>query len=60
MNEKNCCITNGGKTTKNEWENDDSDLLQALYIVYKNISTNLFHTYLLTSLSKAKSFLLKV
>ena len=54
MNEKNCCITNSGKTTKNEWEN------QALYTVYKTISTNLFHTYLLTCLSKAKSFLLKV
>ena len=41
MNEV-CCITNKGKTAKNEWGNDDSDLLRALYIVYKKIRTILF------------------
>ena len=30
MNEKICCITNKGETAKNEWQNDDSDFLQAL------------------------------
>ena len=29
MNEEIHCITNGGKTAKNEWENDYSDFLQA-------------------------------
>ena len=29
MNEEIRCITNEGKTAKNEWENDDSD---AVYI----------------------------
>ena len=32
MNEEIRCITNEGKTAKNEWEND-SDFLPALYIV---------------------------
>ena len=35
MNEEICCITNKGKMTKNDWENDDSDLPQALYSVFK-------------------------
>ena len=30
MNEETHCIINEGKTTKNEWENDDSDFLRAL------------------------------
>ena len=42
MNEEICCITNEGKTAKNEWENDDSDFLRALYSVYKKIRTILF------------------
>ena len=42
MNEEICCITNEGKTAKNEWENDDSDLLRALYSVYKTIRAILF------------------
>ena len=25
MSEEICCITNKGKTVKDEWENDDSD-----------------------------------
>ena len=32
MNEEIRCITNEGKTAKNEWEND-SDFLPALYFV---------------------------
>ena len=36
MNEEICCITNNGKTAKNEWEND-SKFLPALYIVYKKL-----------------------
>ena len=42
MNEEICCITNEGKTAMNEWENDDSDFLQALYSVYKKIKDNYF------------------
>ena len=37
MNEEICCITNKGKTAKNEWENDGCDFLQALYCVYKKL-----------------------
>ena len=33
MNEEICCITNEGKTAKNEWENDDSNFFK-LYTVY--------------------------
>ena len=33
MNEEIRCITNEGKTAKNEWGNVDSDYLQ-LYTVY--------------------------
>ena len=32
MNEEICCITNEGKTAKNEWEKE-SDFLPALYSV---------------------------
>ena len=46
MNEEILCITNGGKTTRNEWENDDSDFLQALYSVYKILGQFFFHTLL--------------
>ena len=35
MNEEIHCITNEGETTRNEWENDESDFLWALYSVYK-------------------------
>ena len=34
MNEEICCLTNEGKTAMNEWENDDSNVLQALYSAY--------------------------
>ena len=46
MNEKICCISNEGKTAKNEWENDDSNFLRALYSVYKKIRTIFFLTFL--------------
>ena len=42
MNEEIRCITNEKKMAKNEWENDDSDFLRALYSVYKKIRTILF------------------
>ena len=45
MNEEICCITNEEKTTRNEWENDDSNFLQALYSVYKKIRTIFFHIF---------------
>ena len=44
MNEEICCITNDGEMARSEWENDDSDFLQALYSVYKKIRTTFFHT----------------
>ena len=37
MNEEIHCIINEGKTAKNEWENDDSNFLRALYSVYKKL-----------------------
>ena len=46
MNEEIRCITNEGKTAKNEWENDDSDFLPALYIAYKKLGQFFFHTLL--------------
>ena len=44
---------------KNEWENVDSDFLQALYSICKKLGQLLFHTYLLTCLKKDTSVLLK-
>ena len=37
MNEEICSITSkeNGKTAENEWGNDDSDILQALYSICK-------------------------
>ena len=46
MNEEIRCITNEEKTARNEWENDDSDFLPALYSVFKKIRTIFFHTLL--------------
>ena len=43
MNEEICCINKEGKTAKNKWENDDSDFLPALYIVYKKLGLFLTH-----------------
>ena len=40
MNEEICWITNEGKTTKNEWENDHSNFFK-LYTVYiKNLDNS--------------------
>ena len=46
MNEEIRCIINEGKTVRNEWENDDSNFLPALYSVYKKIRKFFFHTLL--------------
>ena len=35
MNKEIRCITNKGKTAKNEWENDESDFLKALHSLNK-------------------------
>ena len=48
-------MTNEEKTAKNEWENDDSDFLRALYGVYKKIRTIFFHTLPATYLNKDTS-----
>ena len=37
MNEEICCITNEGKTARNERENGDSNFLWALYSVYEKL-----------------------
>ena len=60
MNKEIHCINNKKKTTKNKWEDDDSDFLQALYSVCKKIRTILFPQYSLTYLKKNKSVLFKV
>ena len=59
MNEEINCIKNEGQTAKNEWKNDNSDFLWALYGAYKNFGKFFFHTYLLTCLRKDTSVLLK-
>ena len=46
MNEEIHCITNKGKTAKNEWENDDPDFLLALYSVNKKLGQFFFRTLL--------------
>ena len=51
MNEEICCITNEGKTAKDEWENDYSDFLRALYSVYKKLGQFFSHTSLAIHLS---------
>ena len=58
MNEEIRCITNKGKTAKNEWENDDSNFLRVLYNVSKKSWQFLFQTYSLTCLDKDASVLL--
>ena len=51
MNEEIRCITNEGKTAtneaRNEWENNNSDFLQALYSVYKKLGQFFSILYLL-------------
>ena len=39
-------LPNEAKTVRSEWENDDSNFLQALYCLYKKIRTIIFHTLL--------------
>ena len=51
MNEEICCITNKGKTAKNELANVDSDFLQALYNLYRKLRT-IFFPYLLICLNR--------
>ena len=46
MNEEIHCITNEGKTAKNEWENDESSFLLALYSAYKKLGQFFFNTLL--------------
>ena len=46
--------------TKTEWENDDFDVLRALYSVYKKLGQFVLHTYSLTCLNEDASVLLKV
>ena len=60
MNEKIRCITNKEKTSKNEWESDDSNFLRALHNVYKKLGLFFFHIYSLTCLNKDTSVVLKV
>ena len=45
------------KQTKNECENNDSNFLRILQIVYKKLGQFFFHTYSLTSLKKDTSVL---
>ena len=45
MNEEIRCITNEGKMTRNEWENDDSDFFRTLYSVYKKLVQSFFLFY---------------
>ena len=52
MNVEIRCITNKGKTAKNEWENDDSDFLRSLYIVYKKKLGRFCFPYLFCNLFK--------
>ena len=56
MNGEICHITNKGKATKNEWENDDSDFLWSLCCVNKKIGQFFFHIYLLTCLTYLHQF----
>ena len=56
MNYEIRCITNKRKTTKNEWETDDSEIFRALYSVYKKIRTILFQYLLVNFLIKHGCF----
>ena len=53
MNEEIPCITNKGKTVKNEWEKDDSDFLLALYSVSKKLGHFFFHNLLTNSFKRS-------
>ena len=60
MNEEIHCITNEAKIAKNEWENNDSDFLPALYSACKKLGQFFPHTYSLTDLKKDTLTPLKV
>ena len=45
MNEETCCITNKGKTAKNEWKNDDLTFFQ-LWTVAHKLGQFFFHALL--------------
>ena len=45
MNEE-ICITNNGKMAKYEWDNLNSDFLQALHSIYKKLGQFVFQTLL--------------
>ena len=52
MNEEICCITNKGKTAKDEWETDYSSTFFELYTVYiKKLGQFFSHTLLAIHLS---------
>ena len=55
-----CCITNKGKTAKNEWENDTLALFDLYTMYIKNLRQYFFCIYLLTCLNKDVSIVLKV
>ena len=57
MNEEIRCITNEGKTTQNEWENNISNFLPALYIAYQGNSFSIL--YPLTCLNKDTTVMLQ-
>ena len=42
MNEEIHCITNGGKTAKNEWEIEDSDFLHKIRIAIHRMSNVIY------------------
>ena len=60
MDEEIYCITNEGKTAKNEWENYESDSFRALCSVYNKLEQFFFHTFSLTESKKDTSVLLKI
>ena len=60
MNEEICCITNERKTAKDEWEDDYSDFLQALYSVYKKLEQFFSNTLLAKHLSVGSQIFWKV
>ena len=55
MNEEIHCISNEGKKARNEYENDDSDFLRALYSVYKKLGQFFSILYSLYASFRCKS-----
>ena len=58
MNEEIHCLSNEGKKARNEYENDDSGFLRALYSVYKKLGQFLqyFTRYMHRSVVSHKYF----